>query len=94
VLRKSVYRAEVCLARHPRTILSSAAGTCIGAGSLLTIADMVANGVSPVNARFTEMRGTAAADAPVFASRSGKPLERSRVLRIEKDASELGLAPM
>ena len=34
------------------------------------------------------LRGVAAADAPVFASRSGKPLERSRVLRIVKDASQ------
>jgi integrase/recombinase XerD len=38
--------------------------------------------------QLTALRGTAAADAPVFASRSGKPLERSRVLRIVKEASQ------
>jgi len=38
--------------------------------------------------QLTALRGLAAADAPVFASRSGKPLERSRVLRIVKDASQ------
>lgn len=38
--------------------------------------------------QLTALRGVAAADAPVFASRSGKPLERSRVLRIVKDASQ------
>jgi hypothetical protein len=34
------------------------------------------------------LKGTAGLDAPVFASRSGKPLERSRVARIVKDASQ------
>jgi site-specific recombinase XerD len=38
--------------------------------------------------QLTALRGVAAHDAPVFASRSGKPLERSRVLRIVKDASQ------
>jgi len=38
--------------------------------------------------QLTALRGVAAADTPVFASRSGKPLERSRVLRIVKDASQ------
>jgi integrase/recombinase XerD len=33
------------------------------------------------------LKGTASLDAPVFASRSGKPLERSRVTRIVRDAS-------
>lgn len=33
------------------------------------------------------LRGTAGAEAPVFASRSGNPLERSRVGRIVQDAS-------
>lgn len=33
------------------------------------------------------LKGTAGPDAPVFASRSGKPLERSRVGRIVRDAS-------
>jgi len=37
--------------------------------------------------QLTGLRGVAGADAPVFASRSGKPLERSRVLRIVKEAS-------
>lgn len=34
------------------------------------------------------MKGTAGLDAPVFASRSGKPLERSRVSRIVKAAGQ------
>jgi site-specific recombinase XerD len=34
------------------------------------------------------LKGTAGLDAPVFASRSGKPLERSRVLRIVQEASQ------
>lgn len=34
------------------------------------------------------LRATAGADAPVFASRSGKPLERSRVTRIVREASQ------
>jgi len=34
------------------------------------------------------LKGTAGPDAPVFASRSGKPLERSRVTRIAKEASQ------
>jgi len=38
--------------------------------------------------QLTALRGMASADAPVFPSRSGKPLERSRVLRIVKDASQ------
>jgi len=38
--------------------------------------------------QLTGLRGVAGADAPVFASRSGKPLERSRVLRIVKEASQ------
>jgi integrase/recombinase XerD len=33
------------------------------------------------------LKGTASLDAPVFASRSGKPLERSRVTRIVREAS-------
>jgi site-specific recombinase XerD len=43
--------------------------------------------------QLTRMRGTATLDAPAFASRSGKPLERSRVARIVKDAcNRAGLA--
>jgi integrase/recombinase XerD len=38
--------------------------------------------------QFAPLRGTAGQDAPVFASRSGKPLERSRVTRIVRDASQ------
>jgi integrase/recombinase XerD len=38
--------------------------------------------------QFAPLRGTAGLDAPVFASRSGKPLERSRVARIVKNASQ------
>jgi integrase/recombinase XerD len=38
--------------------------------------------------QLTGLRGVAGADAPAFASRSGKPLERSRVLRIVKEASQ------
>ena len=38
--------------------------------------------------QLASLRATAGLDAPVFASRSGKPLERSRVLRIVKDASQ------
>ena len=38
--------------------------------------------------QFVPLKGTAAPDAPVFASRSGKPLERSRVRRIVRAASE------
>jgi len=38
--------------------------------------------------QLTAQRGAAAADAPLFAPRSGKPLERSRVLRIVKEASQ------
>lgn len=34
------------------------------------------------------LRATAGLDAPVFASRSGKPLERSRVCRIVREASQ------
>jgi integrase/recombinase XerD len=34
------------------------------------------------------LKRTAGLDAPVFASRSGKPLERSRVLRIVQEASQ------
>ena len=34
------------------------------------------------------LRATAGPDAPVFASRSGKLLERSRVTRIVRDASQ------
>jgi integrase/recombinase XerD len=34
------------------------------------------------------LKGTAGLDAPVFASRSGKPLERSRISRIVKGASQ------
>jgi hypothetical protein len=34
------------------------------------------------------LRATAGLDAPVFASRSGKPLERSRVTRIVREASQ------
>jgi integrase/recombinase XerD len=37
--------------------------------------------------RFAPLRGTAGPDAPVFASRSGKPMERSRISRIVKAAS-------
>jgi integrase/recombinase XerD len=38
--------------------------------------------------QLTALRRVQAADSPVFASRAGKPLERSRVLRIVKDASQ------
>ena len=38
--------------------------------------------------QFAPLRGTAGLDAPVFASRSGKPLERSRVARIVRKASQ------
>jgi len=38
--------------------------------------------------QLTGLRGVAGADAPVCASRSGKPLDRSRVLRIVKEASQ------
>jgi integrase/recombinase XerD len=34
------------------------------------------------------LRATAGPEAPVFASRTGKPLERSRIARIVKDASQ------
>lgn len=39
--------------------------------------------------QLTPLKETAGPDAPVFASRSGKPLERSRISRIVKDASQL-----
>lgn len=39
-------------------------------------------------AEVAALRGTAAHDAPVFASRSGKHLDRSRVLRIVRSAKE------
>ena len=38
--------------------------------------------------QFAPLGGTAGLGAPVFASRSGKPLERSRVTRIVRDASQ------
>ncbi len=38
--------------------------------------------------QLASLRATAGADAPVFASRSGKPLERSRVTRIVREASQ------
>jgi site-specific recombinase XerD len=42
----------------------------------------------PVWSQLAPLKGTAGLDAPVFASRSGKPLERSRVLRIVQEASQ------
>ena len=38
--------------------------------------------------QLASLKGMAAPDAPVFASRSGKPLERSRVTRIVREASQ------
>ena len=44
-----------------------------------------------LSGQFAPLKGTAAPDSPVFASRSGKPLERSRVRRIVRAASEPGI---
>jgi len=38
--------------------------------------------------QLAQLRATAGPEAPVFASRTGKPLERSRIARIVKDASQ------
>ena len=40
-----------------------------------------------------DLKGDALTDAPVFPSKSGKPLDRSRVLRIVKDAVRAGVNP-
>jgi integrase/recombinase XerD len=43
---------------------------------------------SAVWSHLATLKGTTGLDAPVFASRSGKPLERSRVCRIVREASQ------
>jgi site-specific recombinase XerD len=43
---------------------------------------------SGVWSQLAPLKGTAGLDAPVFVSRSGKPLERSRVLRVVREASQ------